>query len=172
MTIFGIIIFLSKKVVKLVETQKFCFHRLNHSILHHTRFIFLLLDLVNTHKGFYHLFERFSNGRLFVSPQCGTGKNIYDLFNHDSFFLSQVVISILSSPYSTTKKVLQLRYVVVNWKRQTEITVLRVWARENADRKRNNHVREVHIPQTGHNSNATNWLLFAKGLVGWNGQSR
>ena len=34
MTIFEVIIFLIKKVAKLIETQKFCQNRLNHLILH------------------------------------------------------------------------------------------------------------------------------------------
>ena len=34
MTIFGVVNFLTKKVAKLVETQKFCDQRLNRSILH------------------------------------------------------------------------------------------------------------------------------------------
>ena len=45
MIIFWIIIFLRKKVAKFAETQKFCFHRVNHSILQQGSYIYIIISL-------------------------------------------------------------------------------------------------------------------------------
>ena len=72
MALFKIIIFLIKKVAKLVETQKFCHHRLEHLFLHwgsYSQFViwWILRKLV-----FLVLFWGVSNEKLFVTPP---GKN-------------------------------------------------------------------------------------------------
>ena len=72
MPIFKIIIFLIKKVAKLVETQKFCHHRLNHLFLHRVSYSQFFIWWKLRKLVFFGLFWGVSNGKLFVTPP---GKN-------------------------------------------------------------------------------------------------
>ena len=68
MTIFWIIIFLIKKVAKLVETQKFHHYRLDHSFLHQGSYSHFLIWWIFRKLAFYHLFWGISNEKIYVTP--------------------------------------------------------------------------------------------------------
>ena len=72
MAIFKIIIFSIKKVAKLIETQKFCHHRLNHLFLHRGLYSQFLIRWILRKLVFFGLFWGVSNEKLFVIPP---GKN-------------------------------------------------------------------------------------------------
>ena len=76
MTIFWIIIFLIKKVAKLVETQKFHHHRLDHSFLHQGSYSHFLIWWIFRKLAFYHLFWGISNEKIYVTPHGRNWKKL------------------------------------------------------------------------------------------------
>ena len=66
--------FLTKKVAKLVETQKFCQNRLNHSFFLKGSYSHFLIWWIIRKLAFFSLFWGFSNGTLKVTPLVSTEK--------------------------------------------------------------------------------------------------
>ena len=80
MTIFWIIIFLIKKVAKLVETQKLCHHRLNHLCLHKGPYSQFLIWWILKTLAFFGRFWGVSNEKLFVTPSGKYWKKLSMLY--------------------------------------------------------------------------------------------
>ena len=87
MTIFLIIIFLIKKVAKLVETQKFRHHRLDHSFLHQGSYSHFLIWWIFRKLAFYHLFWGISNEKIYVTPPGRNWKKITRILFYKNSYL-------------------------------------------------------------------------------------
>ena len=80
MTIFWIIIFLIKKVKKLVETQKFCHHRLNHLFLHSVSYSQFFIWWILKKLAFSFFVREFLKKNYWLPPLERTWKNKLNMF--------------------------------------------------------------------------------------------
>ena len=94
MTIFWGMIFWSKKVAKLVETQKFCQNRLNHSFLLKGSYSHFLIWWIIRKLAFSVFFWGFSNGTLKVTPP---GKHWKKLSHYGSMIYQKIARNDVSS---------------------------------------------------------------------------